>query len=334
MDLSIANYSGQPLVILTSDLYFDKKFISGNMPNINDLLSKAANQGWLSSLEGTVYADSIDMIVSSIRQSLNPQIVFQDFILAGDIAFLRNIFVPPKYIYCIGISTRDHKLVLTFNVFNTEVAINKYISAEDLITAVKIYIGYNDGIFAGKNTGLFTGKNTGLFAGKSTFYCDNITPDGQPVCQKPLPASARFINDAYESRHNPKIMDIKTYSSDGIPFEQSMISSIDVTSKTIMRNQPMGNPIPPVGLDGQTYTAHVFLDNNDSSTFAKSIDEVKQTFTLAEKPDSWMPLAVLFFVLLIVAIVIGGVLYVLKSKGAINVYGSSPQAEPLESILI
>ena len=319
MDLSIANYSGQPLVILTSDSYFDKKFISGNMPNINDLLSKAANQGWLSSLEGTIYADSMDMIVSSIRQSLNPQLVFQDFILAGDIAFMRNIFVPPKYIYCIGISTRDRKLVLTFNVFNTEVAIGKYISTEDLITAVKIYIGYKGGIFMGRT---------------GSFYCDNITPDGQPVCQKPLPASARFINDAYESRHNPKITDIKTYSSDGIPFEQSMISSIDVTSKTIMRNQPMGNPIPPVGLDGQTYVAHVFLDNNDNSTFAKSTDEVKQTFTLAEKPNSWMPLAVLFFVLFIVAIVVGGILYIMKNKGVINVYGASPQSEPVESILI
>jgi hypothetical protein len=157
MDLSITNYSGQPLVILTADLLYDKQFISANMPNVNDLLSKAANQGWLSSLEGGIYADSIDQIVSSIRQSLNSQIMFQDFILAGDTAFMRNIFVPPKYIYCIGISSKKKKLMLTFNVFSTETAIGKYTSSEDLISSLHIYLGYANGFVRG-----------------DSFYCDTI----------------------------------------------------------------------------------------------------------------------------------------------------------------
>ena len=324
MDLSITNYSGQPLVLLTSDLLYDKQFISDNMPNIQDLLSSAANQGWLSSLESGVYVDSIDRIVSTIRQSINPQILYQDFILAGDTAFLRNIFVPPKYIYCIGLTSHHHnsddkaKLMLTFNVFNTEAAIGKYASSDDLLTAIHIYLGYDNG---------FT-------RGDGTFYCDNITPSGTKVCQKPLPVSARFINDAYESRHNPQIMINDTYMNDQLAFEQNMITQLDINSRTIMRNPTISNPIPEVGLNGSTYVAHLFLSNNSKSSFAKSSDDVKQTFTIGQTPNTWASLAVLFFVLLIVAIIVGVALFALKKGSSVNVYGSSLAGETQPSIYI
>lgn len=315
MDLSIANYSGQPLVILTSDSLFDKRYIRDNMPNVNSLLSRAANQGWLSSLEGSIYADSIDRIVIAIRQSLSPQLLFQDFILAGDVAFMRNIFVPPKYIYCIGISTQNHKLVLTFNVFSTEVAISKYTKAEDLLTTLRIYLGYR--------------------GDSNTFYCDSLTPDGEPVCQKALPASARFINDAYETKHNPQLTILETQASNsGAPFEENMISKADIKSRVIMRNAPIASPIPPAGLDGQTFTTYMFLANNDESSFAASSDEVKQSFTIASKPNGWASIAVLLLVLLIIAIIVGVGMYLLKRNGDINVYGSSQIAQEATPVYI
>jgi hypothetical protein len=311
MDLSIINYSGQPLVILTSDTLYDKQFIANNMPDVKDLLSQAANQGWLSSLEGGVYADSIDNIVMKIRQSLSPQILYQDFILAGDTAFMRNIFVPAKYIYCIGISTEKRKLALTFNVFSTDAAVGKYLNAEDLVTTLKLYIGYRG--------------NT------DKFYCDNLTPDGDPVCQEALPSSARFINDMYESRHNPKITQMATTAPDGIPFEDSMISTAEIRDKIIMRNAPLGNTIPPAGLDGQTFVAYLYLANNNKSSFAMSSFNPKQNFTITQPSSSWAPIAILFFVLLIIAVVVGIGMYMLKKSGSINIYGSSQETEAIPS---
>lgn len=321
MDLSITNYSGQPLVILTSDQLYDKKFISDNMPNIQDLLSSAANQGWLSSLEGGVYADSIDKIVTTIRQSISPQILFQDFVLAGDTAFLRNIFTPPKYIYCIGLSStgrRSAKMVLTFNVFSTEAAVSKYVSSEDLLSAIHIYLGYDGG----------------FVSGNGLFYCDNITPDGDRVCQKPLPLSARFINNAYESRHNPQVMVANIYMNDQLAFDQSMITHGEIKSRSILRSPTISSPIPEVGLNGDIYTAHLFLSDSDKSSFAKSADDVKQTFTISETPNVWASLAILLFVLLVVAILVGALLLLLRKSSSVNVYGPSVVPEKPSPIYI
>lgn len=313
MDLTITNYSGQPLIVLTSDQLYDKTFITTNLPNISSLLGTINDQSWLSSLEGRIYADKIDELVSKTRQALDPQIKYQDFILAGDTAFMRNIIVAPKYIYCIGISSKNQKLVLTFNTFNTEASISKYTQAEDLLTAVRIYLG-------------------SIHHNSTMFYCDNVTPDGEPVCNKPLPASARFINGAYNQRHNPQLAVVtQDKPTDGY-FETTMIDKITGYTHLIMENMPVAGNIPPVGVDGQTLTAYMFLGNTEDTTFAMSADN-RSTFTIANPPNTWASIAVLLFVLLLIAILVGIGFYLLKKGGVINVYGSNESSKP-ESIII
>ena len=299
MELTVYNYSGQPLMLFTSDNYYDKSYLQNNVPSLSSLLSSISDQSWLSSLEDTIYADKVDKLVNSVKNVLSPQLLYQDFILAGDVAFLNNIFSVPNYIYCVGITTvssrKNAKLGLTFNVFASKSILGKFDKAEDLISSIKIYLGKE-------------GK----------FYCDDVTPDGEKVCNVSLPKSSRFINDMYSMRHNPRLFQVDSVQPVSGDFDKSMIENINITDHYVIKDPEIANPIPSPGLDGQTVVAYLYFGDTSNTLVAKS-DTSKQSFTLEQRPNTWASIAVLLFVLLIIAIVIGIIVY-LANKGSINIF--------------
>jgi len=302
MELTVYNYSGQPLMLFTSNSYYDKSYLQNNMPALTNLLSSISDQSWLSSIEDNIYADKVDKLVNSVKSTLSPQLIYQDFVLAGDIAFLNNIFTVPNYIYCIGITNSGKKLALTFNVFDAKNVMGKFTAAEDLISSIKIYIGQE-------------GK----------FYCDSVTPDGGQVCNEQLPKSARFINEMYSVRHNPKIMQVDSATPVGTNFDNSMIDNVNIVDHFVVKTPELANPIPPPGLNGQTVVTYLFFGSSSSTTIAKS-ETLKQTFTLEQRPNTWASIAVLLFLLLVIAIVIGVVFY-LNKKGSINIFNGKGETE-------
>lgn len=311
MELTVFNYTGQPLMLFTSKNYYNRQYVKHNMPGVDKLLSSIRDQSWLSSLEGSIYADKVDQLVSSIKGLLSPQLEYQDFILAGDVSFLNNLFDIPNFVYCVGITSTsgsgrfgDSKLALSFNTFDTKNILGKYNVAQDLISSIKLYLGY-----------------------QSQFYCDSVTPDGSAVCDSTLPKSATFINDMYALRHNPRIMQVDSPTPVGTNFDKSMIENINITDHMIIKQPDIANPIPQPGLvEGQTVVAYLFFDSNEKSIIANS--DVKQSFTLEQETSPWASIAILLIILLVVAIVIGVIMYVSKNGGSINVFTGKGEKQP------
>jgi hypothetical protein len=172
MEVAISNYSGQPLIILTSDQYITKQYIKDVLP-VKGLLGSITNKSWLKTIKSN--PDDINKLISVVKNALSPQLQYQDFVLAGDSTFISNIFKPPNYLYCIGFIASGTKLALTFSIFKLANMIDT--SSEDLLNSVQIYIGANN-----------------------TFYCDAVTPDGENVCQQPLSDTTKFINGKFTEK--------------------------------------------------------------------------------------------------------------------------------------
>ena len=310
MEITITNYSGQPLLVFTSDDYFEKDYIRKAL-RVKTLLRMISNQGWLSSINGSVYADQIDQLISEVKNSLSPQLKFHDFILAGDNAFMTNIFSAPKYLYCIGITTNsDNRLALTFNSYPTADALAKYLDSEDIVQQVLLYIGS------------YSPSSSDGSEGTPSFYCDNITVNGDSVCEYSLPRSSKFINEAYMMRHNPRLNVMSSETPVGMDFDTSMIEDAKVTTRAIMTTPQLGAPIPDQGLNGNAVVLYIFL----GSTVAVdgSGDPVDTTIT---PPGIWPPIAILLFVLFLIAIIVGILMYLSKSSN-INIFGSREEAAP------
>lgn len=309
MELTVFNYTGQPLMLFTSKNYYNRQYIKSNMPGISQLLASIRDQSWLSSLEGSIYADKVDHLVSSIKGLLSPQLEYQDFILAGDVTFLNNIFEVPNFLYCVGITSRESKLgrsklSLTFNMFDTKNILSKYDSAEDLVSSIKLYLGY-----------------------QSQFYCDSVTPDGSPVCNAPLPKSSEFINHMYALRHNPRLMQVDSPTPVGTNFDKSMIENVNITDHVIIKSPDIANSIPAAGMVDQTVVAYLFFDSDAKTAVADS--DFKQSFNIDQTPNPWASIALLLIILLIVAIVVGVIMYISKNGGSINIFsGKGEKTQP------
>jgi hypothetical protein len=307
MELTITNYSGQPLIVFTSDSYFDKSYMTKAL-KVKDLLRIIGNQGWLSSVTSGVYADQIDQLITTTKASLSPQMKFHDFILAGDNAFLNNIFALPKYMYCIGITTREaafrNKLALSFNVFAVSDLLSTYTQPEDLLARFSVFIGNN-----------------------SKFYCDNITVDGNPVCEYELPRSAKFINQSYQLRHNPRLNVVSSETPVGLDFDTSMIESIKSSERTVYLQPQIGAAIPAPGYNGDAAVAYLFINNDTTVT-----EGDEPSYDIIPDSSIWPPIAILLLVLLIIAIVVGALMYISK-RSSINIFGSKENTE-LPSIRI
>lgn len=300
MELTITNYSGQPLLLFTSDDYFDKSYMSQAL-QVRDLLRIIGNEGWLSSVSSGVYADKIDQLITTVKNSLSPQLKFHDFILAGDNAFLNNIFTLPKYMYCIGITTKTahfrNKLALSFSIFPIAELLTKYTAPEDLLARFDVFLGSN-----------------------SSFYCDNITVSGAPVCQYELPRSAKFINTAYAARHNPRLSVMESEMPVGLDFDTSMIEDATVTKRQIFMEPRIAAAIPEQGYNGSSAVVYMFIGQADVT----ASEDPKFNYELSG-PSAWPPLAILFLVLLIIAIVVGILMYISK-RSNINIFGSNETA--------
>jgi hypothetical protein len=288
MEISIFNYSGQPTMLFTSQNLYDKKYIMSSMPNIKELLSNIVSKGWLSSLDNGIYADKIDDLVLSAKRALEPQMEFQEFALAGETSFLKNIFVPPEYLYCVGIRGHKKKLSLTFNSFALRRVIAKYTNPEDLSAAFKIYLGME-------------GK----------FLCDSVTPDGEAVCNSPLPRSSRFINQLYAARHSPRIHIVSAPHPVGLDFDTSMIEGTQVTDHVLIQPQELGNEIPQPGSNGHTVTAYLFLSDCSEVGYA---DDEAQAFAVDSRSSNWPSWLILLA--LVILIVVIAVIFYFMSRGS------------------
>lgn len=301
MELTITNYSGQPLLLFTSDDYFDKSYMTQAL-HVQDKLRIIGNEGWLSSVTSGVYADKIDQLITTITNSLGPQLKFHDFILAGDNAFLSNIFMLPKYMYCIGITTKtsrfQNKLALSFSIFPIADMLSKYTKPEDLLARFDVFIGSN-----------------------GSFYCDNITVSGVPVCQYALPRSAKFINNAYAARHNPRLSVMSSETPVGLDFDTSMIEDAKVTRQEVIMEPQLAATIPDEGYNGSSVVAYLFLGSADvAASDEPGHYEINQ-------PSVWPPIAILLLVLLIIAVVVGILMYISK-RSNINIFGSKEAEVP------
>lgn len=308
MELTVYNYSGQPLMLFTSDNYYDKSYLQNNVPSLTNLLSSISDQSWLSSIQDNIYADKVDKLVNTIKGVVNPELLYQDFVLAGDVAFLNNIFSIPNYIYCVGVTNSGKKLALTFNAFDTKALMSKYSDAKDLVSSIRIYLGYD-----------------------GNFYCNDVTPDGDSVCGKSLPKSAVFINNAYSLRHNPRVLQVESATPVGGNFDMNMVENINITDHYIIGKPDIASPIPEPGLNGSIVVVYLFFGTTSSTLVAKS-SNLKQSFTLEQRPNTWASIAMLLFVLLIIAIVIGAIVYFTK-KSNINIFNGKGEETPQPIII-
>lgn len=291
MEISVFNYSGQPTMLFTSQNLYDKKYLLSSMPNIKDLLSNIVSKGWLSSLDNGIYADKIDDLVLSAKRALEPQMEFQEFVLAGETSFMKNIFVPPEYLYCVGICGQKKKLSLTFNSFALRKVIAKYTNPEDLSATFKIYLGMHN-----------------------KFFCDSVTVDGEAVCDSQLPRASRFINQLYAARHSPRIHIVSSPHPVGLDFDTSMIEGTEVTDHVLIQPQELGNEIPQPGSNGHTVTAYLFLSDCKDSEVG-SAEDGAQAFAIDSGSSNW-PSWLILLALIILIVVIAVVFYFLmKNNG-------------------
>jgi hypothetical protein len=99
MQFNIENRSGENLVLLASDNFFDKESLIAYMNGLDQLLNDINKDNWVESVDPA----KINALLANIKEALSPMLAYIGVLLDEEVRTLDNVWQLPKFLYAISI---------------------------------------------------------------------------------------------------------------------------------------------------------------------------------------------------------------------------------------